>query len=198
MEELSLHILDLIQNSIAAGATKIFLSIEEDTVADKFILAIHDNGRGMDEAECRKAVDPFYTSRLTRDVGLGLALIEMSCRQCNGYLNIVSARNTGTKVMAVFQHSHIDRPPLGNLAATIKVVIAANPQLDFEYYHNCNGKIFNFKMSDIKCILGDTSSSHPEFIHWLSEYLEENLIAVCTNLDGGKKNEDRGRSKTIT
>ncbi len=194
MDELSLHLLDLIQNSISAGATIITVSVEEDTAADVLVLSIHDNGKGMDKAECCQVVDPFYTSRSTRDVGLGLALIDMTCRQCNGYLNIESALNVGTKVTAVFQHSHLDRPPLGNIASTIKVLIAANPHLEFEYYHNCNGKIFDFKMSDIKCILGDTSLNHPEFIHWLGEYLEENLLAVCTNLDGGNKDENRGRS----
>ncbi|MGI6576021.1 MAG: ATP-binding protein [bacterium] len=129
MEELSLHILDLVQNSLGAGATWVKVVIVEDLAQDIFSLEIHDNGRGMDKKFLQRIFDPFATTRTTRRVGLGLSLLHMAAQQCNGKVEVDSIPGRGTKVSAVFQHSHWDRAPLGNIVATLITIISGNPEL---------------------------------------------------------------------
>lgn len=187
MRELSLHILDLIQNSDEAGATSVRLEIIED-IKEKDILIIRviDNGRGMDENIVKKVLDPFVTTRTTRKVGLGLPLIDMSTKRCDGYLKIDSVPGHGTTVEAVYKHSHLDRPPLGNMVATIKSIIVANSQLDFHYIHRVNGNKFSLDTIEITEILGDIPLTHPDVLVWLDEYLSQNLL----NLYGGGQVEN--------
>jgi anti-sigma regulatory factor (Ser/Thr protein kinase) len=186
MRELSLHILDLVQNSIEAGADKVTLEIDEDLMADTMTICITDNGRGMDEVTCRRVLDPFVTTRKTRRVGLGLPLIDMSTKRCNGYLTIDSTPGRGTVVKAVYQHSHLDRPPLGNIIETLKSIIIANPTLDFWYYHKVGEHTFALGLRDMIDILGDVPLTHPDVLVWLNEYLANNFA----NLYGGVPHEN--------
>lgn len=181
MRELSLHILDLIQNSIEAGATTVILEITEDTRIDKLIIRVSDNGRGMDPAIRNQVTDPFVTTRTTRRVGLGLPLIEMSTKRCDGYLTIHSVVGEGTVVEAGYRHSHWDRPPLGDMAETLKSIIVANPNLDFRFSHVYNDTEFSLKTNEITSILGDISLTHPDVLDWLDGYLRSNIA----NLYGG-------------
>lgn len=183
MRELALHILDLVQNSIEAGATSVLLEIIEDINADIMVIRVTDNGRGMDEATRRRVLDPFVTTRKTRRVGLGLPLIDMSTKRCGGSLRIISTPGQGTTVEASYRHGHLDRPPLGNMLETVKTLIIANPELDFEYRHNFNGAVFSLATRDITEALGDVPLTHPDVISWLHEYLSDNLV----NLYGGVK-----------
>jgi len=181
-----LHILDLVQNSIEAEASKVVLNITEDFTADILLIQVVDNGRGMDELTRRKVVDPFYTTRQTRRIGLGLPLIAMTAEQCGGYLKIASEPGQGTMVEACYRHKHIDRPPLGNIADTVKTVIVANPDLDFEYCHTVNDGRFRMTTREITAILGDIPLSNPDVLVWLDQYLKEQLA----NLYGGVQDEN--------
>lgn len=186
MRELALHILDLVQNSIEAGATKVDLEIIEDNAADTMTIRVADNGRGMDAKTSQRVTDPFVTSRKTRRVGLGLSLIDMSTKRCEGYLRLNSSIGKGTVVEAVYRHSHLDRPPLGNMVETVKTLVIANPDLDLSYTHTVNGVVFTMSTREITEQLGDIPLTHPDVILWLHEYLSDHLA----NLYGGVKHED--------
>lgn len=186
MRELALHILDLVQNSLEAGATRVLLEIIEDSSADTLTIRVSDNGRGMDAVTRRRVLDPFVTTRKTRRVGLGLPLIDMSTKQCEGYLKIESTVGQGTVVEAVYRHSHLDRPPLGNLVDTVKTLVIANPQTDFSYRHLVDNAVFALATSELTEILGDMPLTHPDVIVWLDEYLAANEA----NLYGGVQHEN--------
>ncbi len=186
MRELALHILDLVQNSLEAGASHVLLAIIEDSSADTLTIRVSDNGRGMDDATRRRVLDPFVTTRKTRRVGLGLPLIDMSTRQCGGYLRIDSKVGEGTEVEAVYRHSHLDRPPLGDLVATVKTLIVANPELDFVYRHEVDGTAFTVATGELTSILGEMPLTHPDVLAWLGEY----LAAEEVKLYGGAKHEN--------
>lgn len=173
MREISLHILDIVQNSLAAGATKVKISLLELFQNNSLIVEIEDNGRGMDEKEVKKALDPFYTTRLTRRVGLGLPLLLANAQACGGGLRIESQPGKGTVVKAEFQLDHIDRPPVGDMVSTLLTLIAGSPQVDFFYYRQRNEKSFIFQTSEVKDILQGTSLKHPEILSWLRDYLTE-------------------------
>ncbi|MBP2645923.1 MAG: putative system histidine kinase [Firmicutes bacterium] len=181
MRELALHILDLVQNSIEAGASRVQLEIVEDVDSDTLLIRVTDNGRGMDAETRKKVTDPFVTSRTTRRVGLGLPLIDMSTKQCDGYLTIESEPGQGTTIEAVYRYSHLDRPPLGNIIETIKTLIIANPALDFIYRHTVNNNEFALSTQQIAGALEDMPLTHPDVIVWLDAFLSEGL----KNLHGG-------------
>jgi len=183
MEELSLHILDLVQNSVSAGAGRIEIVIEENIALDRFLMEIYDDGRGMSREFVANVLNPFTTTRTTRRVGLGLSLLEMAARQCNGKVEIESEPGKGTMVRAVFQHSHWDRAPLGNIKATLIAVISANPQLRLIYRHQVNGRSFSLDTLEVKEILGeDIPLNNMAVLGWLEDYLSQGL----TELDGGE------------
>lgn len=186
MRELSLHILDLVQNSIEAGAGVVEVTINEDKQHDLLVLRVSDNGRGMDEMTCRQATDPFVTSRTTRRVGLGLPLLEMTAQRTGGYLKIDSQPGRGTVVEAVYGRSHWDRPPLGDLAGALLAIIVANPDLDFSYRHKVGEREFTLATRELKAVLAGVPVSHPEVFAWLKEYLREGLA----NLYGGVTDEN--------
>lgn len=150
MEDLSLHILDIAENSISAGAKNIEIIILEDTNKDILKIEIIDNGKGMSEDQIQKVTNPFFTSRTTRKVGLGLPLLNQAAKMANGTMNIKSTVGKGTHVSVTFQHSHIDRQPLGNMADTIMTVVASNPDIDIKYIHKRNGKQFVFDWRELK------------------------------------------------
>ena len=187
MREISQHILDLVQNSIEAGGTQVTLEIKEDRqIKDTFLIRVTDNGRGMDEETCTKVLDPFMTTRITRRVGLGLPLLHMTTRSSGGYLKILSTLGSGTVVEALYQYSHWDRPPLGNIVETIKFIIVANPEIDFIYQHTVVQAVFSITTKEIIEILGDISLTHPEVLLWLHEYLTFHVM----NLYGGASDEN--------
>ncbi len=181
MKELSLHILDVVQNSIAAGSTFISIGIIEDLKANLFSIEITDNGCGMDKDYAEQIKDPFITGRKSRKVGLGIPLLYAACKRCEGDLEIESKKGKGTRITAWLKHSHIDRAPLGNMADTIKILIVCNPEVDFLYNHKKNGKKFDFDTREIKRILGDVSINEIEVLSWIEEQVREGL----KSLNGG-------------
>ncbi len=173
MREISLHILDIVQNSVVAGATKIGVDICEDTTNDTLTVTITDNGCGMSEEFLKKVVDPFTTKRTTRKVGLGIPLFKLAAENTGGSFEIKSKLGEGTVVKAVFGHSHIDRQPLGDMAETMLGLFTSYENIDFLYRHGLNGNLFEVDTSELKNVLGDVPFSTPEVYLWLSEYLKE-------------------------
>lgn len=186
MREISLHILDLVQNSIEAGATEVKLEIIEDLTKDSMIIRVSDNGRGMNKQLRQLVIDPFITTRTTRRIGLGLPLMDMSTKRCGGYLNIDSTPGEGTVIEAMYQHSHFDRPPMGNLVETIKSILVANSALQFFYYHTVNNKTLTVSSQEISDILDGVPLTQPDVLIWLHGYLSDNIA----NLYGGAKDEN--------
>ncbi len=140
MEDLSLHILDIVENCIRAGAKNIEIRINEDLKKDLLEIKIQDDGRGMDQTTIEKAADPFFTTKSVRKVGLGLSLIKQAARKAGGELYLSSKPGKGTEVKATFQHSHIDRQPLGDMAKTLVILIISNPEVHSRYFHWKNGR----------------------------------------------------------
>jgi anti-sigma regulatory factor (Ser/Thr protein kinase) len=172
MRELSLHILDALQNSLEAGATLVELTIEEDLVADLLTIIIGDNGRGMSEDQLARIFDPFFTTRSTRHVGLGIPLFRAAAQRCNGDLTVTSQLGEGTTLCAEFQHSHIDRAPLGNIAGTLLSFILSG-SCDLHYAHRVNGRAFEFRTDGIRTELGNIPLTHPKVRKWLQDFIDE-------------------------
>lgn len=143
MEDLSLHILDIVENSIRAEAKKVEIWIDEDMKRDRLEIAIEDDGQGMNPSEAEKAIDPFCTTKSVRRVGLGLSLFKEAARMAGGDLILHSKPGKGTNVEATFQHSHIDRKPLGDMAMTLLTLIIGNPKVRFHYHHRKNGREYH-------------------------------------------------------
>lgn len=175
MRELSLHILDVVQNSIEAGASLVEIKVEEDYREDLFIIEIADNGKGMDSKKLKNVTDPFVTSRLTREVGLGLPLLEEAARRCGGRLMLESTPGEGTRVKAVFQHDHLDRAPLGDITATLISLLATNEELDLVYRHLVNEAEFIFDSRKIREELGDVGLNDHQVLGWIKEYIKEGI-----------------------
>ncbi|MGB9722534.1 MAG: ATP-binding protein [Chloroflexia bacterium] len=177
MRELSLHILDALQNSLEAGADRIELDIVEDPVADRLHITIRDNGRGMSAEQLARAFDPFYTTRRTRHVGLGLPLFQAAARRCNGDVTLTSQEGRGTTLQATFQYSHIDRAPLGDMARTLLAVILSG-KCDLSYRHRRGEREFAFDTAEVRAALGGLPLSHPEVRRWLEAFIAEGEEAL--------------------
>ena len=141
MEDLSLHLLDIMENSIAASASRIELTIAEDTLGDLLSLEIRDNGKGMDAEAQSRALDPFYTTRTTRRVGLGLPLLAQAARQSGGTFELISEPGRGTTVKAAFQLSHPDMKPMGDIAETLRTILVSRPELDLRFRYTQDSKL---------------------------------------------------------
>lgn len=175
MRELSLYILDIVQNSIAAQATLVEIIVEENLDKDYLRISIQDNGKGMKQEQIERALDPFYTSRTNRRVGLGLPMYQAHALECGGDFSLTSQVGLGTKVIASFQHSHIDRVPLGDIGATIVTIIAGNKNLHLRYKHVFDGQEFLFDTEEIRGNLDGVPLDNPLVLDWIKSYLEENF-----------------------
>ena len=144
MEDLSLHILDIAENSITASAKMIGIRIIEDHAKDLLTIEIMDDGKGMDEQSLQKAIDPFFTTRTTRKVGLGLSLLAQATRESDGKIELSSEPGKGTTVKAVFRLSHLDRKPIGDINETIRTLVAGHPEIDFIYEHQKDNSTYRF------------------------------------------------------
>jgi len=148
-------------------------------------IKIKDDGVGMVADTLEKVVDPFYTTRTTRKVGLGIPLFKMSAEQCDGYFDIKSQLGTGTEITAVFKHSHIDRVPLGNMPETIVTIINGCDQMDLIYTHTVNHETFSLNTKDIKKLLDGVPISNLDVITWLREYITEGLAEITSTRKEG-------------
>jgi len=170
MRELSMHILDVMENSLAAGSTRVEVSIAEDLVADQMNITIRDNGRGMSEEQLARVFDPFYTTRRTRHVGLGLPLFRAAAQRCDGDVTLESAPGVGTTLRASFRHSHIDRAPLGDMAGTL-VTFLLGGTCDLVYRHRVGEREFAFDTAEMRAVLGEVPLSHPEVRRWVQAHI---------------------------
>jgi hypothetical protein len=188
MEDLSLHILDIAENATAAGAKLVEIIIAQDTEGDRLQIVIRDNGRGMDREMLEKAGDPFFTTRTTRRVGLGLSLLQQATREAGGEFFIRSKPGEGTEVRASFQTSHIDRKPLGDMGSTLVSLILGNPDVDFVYASNFNGEETTLDTRMIKAELGDTTTlSDPAVLNLIKNICKGDRDKGHAS-DGGEKN----------
>jgi hypothetical protein len=173
MRELSLHILDVLENGVEAGASRVTATIEENSEADTMRIEIADNGRGIPKERIEKVTDPFYTTRKTRHVGLGLPLFSAAARRCDGDLVIQSELGKGTRVIATFRASHIDRAPLGDISSALFAILLSGRPVDIEYIHRVDQEEFRFDSSEIRKELGDIPLTHPRVRGWLLRFLQE-------------------------
>ena len=172
-EDLSLHILDIAENSVNAGATVIEIRIEKDKEADTLSIELEDNGRGMDPEFLKKIEDPFVTTRTTRKVGLGIPAFAQAARATGGRFEIESKPGEGTLVKATFGLSHIDRQPMGDLAATLLSLMVGSPEIDFRYSQRIDSEEFSLSSGEVRETLGDVPLCNPEVIAYLKELLRE-------------------------
>lgn len=149
MEDLSLHILDIVENSISASAGLIEIRINEDTANDLLTIEIIDDGRGMDAETLRRATDPFFTTRTTRRVGLGLSFLAQAAKESDGTFDIRSKPGEGTTVKATFRMSHPDCKPMGDIAQTIKTLVMGHPGTDFLYEHKKGDSTYRFDTREV-------------------------------------------------
>lgn len=178
MKELSLHILDIAQNSIRAQSTRIEITIEDAVQKNEYRILICDNGKGMTPEEMEKALDPFYTSRTTRKVGLGLSLLKQNAEQTGGELTLSSSVGNGCRVEATMMHNHIDRPPLGDIAGTLVMLFAANPSIRFKFNYITERGKFNIDTDEIKQILENVPISNNEVREFLVKHIRDNVKAI--------------------
>jgi len=178
MKDLSLHILDIVQNSIRAKAGLIEIDIQELPESDQLIITITDNGTGMTENQVKLAIDPFYTSRNTRKVGLGLSLFKQNAEISGGKLDLISEYGKGTKVTAIFGLSHIDRPVLGDLTGTLLLLICDSETIEYVYKHKTPHGEYELDTREIRQTLDGVPVNHPEVRAFLREMLNENLEQI--------------------
>jgi hypothetical protein len=178
MLELSLHILDVVENSTRAGANNVDITLIENTYNDTLFLEIKDNGSGMSEDVLKKAMDPFFTTKTVRDVGLGLPMLAQAAERTDGKFIIESKGGEGTRVAVEFKLSHIDRQPLGDIASTLVTLIAGNTDVDFIYRHKHNDREYILDTRDVKREIDDVPINHVEVLHFIREHVREGMKEI--------------------
>lgn len=181
MTELSLNVLDVANNSVRANATLIEINISIHRETDALTIIIADNGCGMTKEQLIQVEDPFFTTRTTRRIGLGVPFFKQAALNTGGSFLVESTPGVGTTVTAVFGLSHIDRMPLGDMNSTMYTLITLNTQIDFLYTYEFDGKNFNLDTREFREILGDVPLDAPEVSAFIKEYLCNNQEEV----DGG-------------
>ena len=178
MRELSLHILDIAENSVSAGGSRVEISVIEDMDNDRLSIVIGDNGKGMDAETVKRVLDPFVTSRTTRKVGLGLPLLKAAAEGCNGDLTIESEPGVGTTTQVTFQHSHIDRMPLGDLAETWLTLLLGSPEVNWVFHYQVDDEIFFMDDLELKRELDGISFTEPGVLRIIRELIRDGVDSV--------------------
>ena len=178
MRELSLNVMDVAQNSVRAEADLVTIRVEESDSNDNLTIVIADNGCGMTEEQVQQVIDPFFTTRTTRKVGLGVPLFKLSAEQTGGSFDIQSEKGVGTTTTASYVKSHVDMTPLGDINDTIKILIQCNPDIDFIFTHSTDNGSFTLDTRELREVLGDVSLDTPDVLEWIADYLEENTNSI--------------------
>lgn len=178
MKDLSMHIMDIIQNSVRAKASDVELEIIEEKEKNLYTIIIEDNGSGMDEETLKKVTDPFFTTRTTRKVGLGLPLLKQNAERTGGYMELSSQKGVGTKLKAVFEHDNWDRPAIGDIAGTVVLLVGANPEMSLIYRHKTDTGEYVFNTKEIVEVLDGVPINEPEVLRYLKEMINENLKEI--------------------
>jgi hypothetical protein len=192
MEDLALHILDIARNAAEAGATRVEVRVDEDAAANALKILVSDNGRGMDAATVGRVVDPFFTTRETRIVGLGLPLLRQAAEAAGGSLTVHSTPGAGTRVAATFALDHIDRAPLGDLETTVLVLLASHPDIDLDWTHRRNAREYSLCAADLRAALDGAALASPEglaLVRKAVRFGEEGLAGASR--DGSRTEDDR-------
>lgn len=181
MTEISLNILDVAENSTRAQASLVTIEVTADFPGDRLTVTIDDDGCGMTPEQVEQVTDPFFTSRTTRKVGLGVPFFKLAAESTGGSFSIVSQPGAGTRVTAVFVLSHIDRMPLGDISTTIHTLVVYHPETDFVYRYQYNDRSFTLDTREFRQVLGDIPFDTPDISAYIMEYLNENKLET----DGG-------------
>jgi histidine kinase/DNA gyrase B/HSP90-like ATPase len=184
MREIALHLLDIAENSVAADGKNISIQVHEDLFNDRLSTSIIDDGRGMDAQTVQQVQDPFYTTRTTRTVGLGIPLLKLAAEMAEGSFCLQSEPGQGAWVEADFRHSHIDRMPLGDLASTFLTLLISHPGVDWTFLYrvtdrNKQSRDFLFESAELKSELGDISLTEPEVLTFVRGMIEEGIESVA-------------------
>jgi anti-sigma regulatory factor (Ser/Thr protein kinase) len=182
VRELALHILDIAENSISAGAKQIRISVIERLLDDKLEIRIEDDGKGMDAETLSMITDPFITSRTTRKVGLGIPFLKAAAELCGGTFSIQSTSGAGTAVYADFQHSHIDRMPLGNLSSTLQTLLIGSPEINWVFEYRVDDNHFIFDDKPIKETLDGVPLSEPAVLAFIRQFIDGGIMEVRQNV----------------
>jgi signal transduction histidine kinase len=185
MTDLSLHLLDIIQNSLTAGASCVTVGVRAEKEKNLLTLRVEDNGRGMTEETVSRVSDPFYTTRTTRKAGLGIPLFKASAEMAGGLFHIESEPGAGTSVSASYEISNIDRKPLGSVADTVTMCIMGHPEIEFHLILENDEESYVFRTEDVRAQIGEVPLNDPVIIAYLREMIEEQ----SRNLFGGILNE---------
>ena len=176
MDELSLYVLDITMNSVRAGATEITVSLREEGIWLTF--TVSDNGCGMTEEQVRRLTDPFFTTRKTRKVGLGIPFLKMLAEMTGGHVKVTSVHESvsedhGTTTEAVFDKTHIDFVPLGDIVETVKTLIQGSPEVNFTFTHVIDGREVRLCCAELREMLGEEIPlNEPDILEWIGGYLE--------------------------
>ena len=176
MDELSLYVLDITMNSVRAGADEITILLRED--GEWLTFSVIDNGCGMTDEQVKRLSDPFFTTRKTRRVGLGIPFLTMLAEMTGGFVKITSVSETvsddhGTTIEARFGKNHIDFVPLGDIIETVKTLIQGSPEVNFTFIHEKESGEVRLSCAELREILGDISLAEPEILTWIGENLRE-------------------------
>jgi hypothetical protein len=184
VRELSLHIMDVAENGLGAGASLVEVGVTERHETNRMEIRIRDNGRGIPADLLGVVTDPFYTTRKTRRVGLGLSLFKEAAKRCNGEFRIRSEEGKGTEVFAAFELDHIDLAPLGDMAGSLTSLIVGNPEVDFLYIHDVDGRTFTLDTREVKRELEGVPISHPEVVRYMADSIREGIGEVREEVQG--------------
>ena len=184
MREIALHLLDIAENSVAADSKNVSVHVHEDLFHDRLSACVIDDGHGMDAETVQQVQDPFYTTRTTRNVGLGIPLLKLAAEMAEGSFSLQSEPGKGAWVEAEFRHSHIDRMPLGDLASTFRTLLISHPQIDWTFLYRVTDRAgtsrdFLFESAELKSELGDISLTEPEVLTFVRGLFEEGIEAVA-------------------
>ena len=173
MRELSLNVMDVAQNSVRAEASLVTIDVSESDKNDNLTISISDNGCGMTEEQVQQVIDPFFTTRTTRKVGLGVPLFKLSAEQTGGSFSIESNVGKGTVTTASYVKSHVDMTPLGDINSTIEILIRCNPDIDFVFNHSTDNGSFTLDTRELRQVLEGVSLDTPDVLEWINAFLEE-------------------------
>ncbi len=178
MNELSLYILDICENSIHADSKNLYLTIEENIKDNLLIITIEDDGRGMSKEVLEKVANPFYTTRTTRKVGLGIPLFKELCELCEGSFEISSTVGVGTKDVAKFKLDSIDLPPLGNIEDTLYCLACNDKNVELTFKYIKGDKEFSFSTLEIKEVLDGIPFSEPSIMQWFKDMVKDGINEI--------------------
>ena len=178
MRELSLNVMDVAQNSVRAEAKLVTITVIESDKNDSLSISIADDGCGMTPEQVSQVIDPFFTTRTTRKVGLGVPLFKMSAEQTGGSFSIVSEVGKGTVTTANYVKGHVDMTPLGDINSTVSILIRCNPDIDFVFTHSTDSGSFTLDTRELREVLEGVPLDTPDVLEWINSFLEENTRMI--------------------